>query len=145
MNTLTTLAAVLLFGAVAYIAWRAMSGLLSRAQYAEESARQLARKLAEAKAQQQAQLDVIERHAGGIGKRISETREIAEAVFANNPAIFAAAPGLIYWLKASDDFLVELMRVSHSDTEFQRHAAEARTAAIYQQVIEAIHLPGAVA
>jgi hypothetical protein len=45
---------------------------------------------------------------GGVLKRISEMREITEAIRKHQPELFQQEPGLIHWLSASDQFLCRL-------------------------------------
>ncbi len=53
-------------------------------------------------------LDVMRSNVGGIGKRISESAQIAEAIQSNAPELFKRCPSLAYWLHANDQFLVSL-------------------------------------
>lgn len=53
-------------------------------------------------------LGIIERHGGGIEKRISEHQEILAAITTRQPALFNDEPGLKYWLSANNDFFIAL-------------------------------------
>lgn len=53
-------------------------------------------------------LQLLERSQGGVHKRISEVREITEAIRLRHPELFKDEFGLTYWLSATDDFLCEL-------------------------------------
>lgn len=77
---------------------------------------------------------------GGIGKRIAECREIAETLQQHAPAVFKKEPGLIYWIEATDQFLVELHAAAGSDPEHER-VAKSRSGAIYHQVHAETGLP----
>ena len=135
MNVTFPLIALLLAGAAFYGGWRVTRRLRANVLSNRSLTLQLKHELADAQAFRASLEAVLKNNTGGVGKRISETRQIAEAVFAHNPAIFAAAPGLIHWLKATDEFLVELMRSSHTDDEYQRHVAGSQSAAIYQHIL----------
>lgn len=80
--------------------------------------------------------------AGGVGKRISECREITEAIQRYAPELFTMEEGLIYWLEATDQFLCNLYEVYREEPDpVQDHCATARSAAIYQSVHEQTGLP----
>ncbi|MYM92487.1 hypothetical protein [Duganella vulcania] len=51
---------------------------------------------------------VVNSSVGGIGKRLSESVEIATAIHTQAPQIFSQCEGLARWLRANDQFLVEL-------------------------------------
>ncbi|MFZ5525929.1 MAG: hypothetical protein ACOZE7_04670 [Pseudomonadota bacterium] len=53
-------------------------------------------------------LQLLERSQGGVHKRISEVREVAEAIRLRHPELFKDEFGLTYWLSATDDFLCGL-------------------------------------
>jgi len=76
---------------------------------------------------------------GGVGKRISECREITEALSKHAPDVFKAEPGLIYWLGATDQFLVEL-NDSLGDP-LQDRLAAIRSQAIYLAIHEHNDIP----
>lgn len=78
---------------------------------------------------------ILNSSGGGIGKRISECREIAEAVSKRAPELFKTEPGLIYWLEATDQVLLALFEI---DREWygpnQERCATSRSALIYQDI-----------
>jgi len=79
---------------------------------------------------------------GGVGKRISECREITEALSNHAPTVFKAEPVLIYWLEATDQFLVELYEINRErNGPVQDHCATARSALVYQAVHDSTGLP----
>ena len=51
---------------------------------------------------------VLNTNVGGIGKRLSESAEIAEAIQLHAPDLFKQCEGLAYWLHANDQFLANL-------------------------------------
>lgn len=51
----------------------------------------------------------INAEGGCVFKRITEIREITEAIRKHGPELFQQEPGLIHWLKASDEFLCSLL------------------------------------
>jgi len=80
---------------------------------------------------------VLERKTGGVGKRISECREIAETLFAVAPAVYEEEPSLIHCLQATDEFLVEVDRLLPAD-DIRAHAANSRSPEIYKQIRKAV-------
>lgn len=63
---------------------------------------------------------VIDRYAGGIDKRISESVEIMDAIHDHAPELPAQCGGLVYWLNATNGFLRELKFVAQDRLEFTR-------------------------
>lgn len=51
---------------------------------------------------------VLNASVGGISKRLSESTEIVETINHLAPELFRKDNGLIYWLHANDQFLVQL-------------------------------------
>lgn len=51
---------------------------------------------------------VLNASVGGISKRLSESTEIVETLDRLAPELFKKDDGLIYWLHANDQFLVQL-------------------------------------
>lgn len=43
--------------------------------------------------------------SGGVHKRIDEIREVAEAILKHQPDLYQRVPGLLFWLRAEDEFL----------------------------------------
>lgn len=84
---------------------------------------------------------------GGIGKRIAECREIAAALQQHAPEVFKNEPGLIYWIEATDQFLVELHAATGSNPA-QERMANSRSGQVYNHVRTAAGLsfrPGSLA
>lgn len=123
-----------------YAYWRANRAMLS-AQY------RLARALEESTAQADAigsYRQVLLKQAGGLGKRISECREITSELLHHNPELFSKEQGLVYWLDATDQFLCALHAVycRHEGADpVMEHCASARSDTIYQRVYDATGLP----
>ncbi len=84
--------------------------------------------------------DTLETSNGGVGKRIAECREIAEAIFTQAPATFEQETGLIHWIQATDRFLVELDQLAPQNP-IRAHVANSRSAEIYQRIHRAIGTP----
>lgn len=57
-------------------------------------------------------LRVLNANTGGISKRISESAEIAEAIYSFSPDLFRQCKGLAYWLHANDQFLTSLYAIA---------------------------------
>jgi len=100
---------------------------------------QLAQEINHHKARTSAILEAL-KTTGGIGKRIAECREIAETLQLHAPAVFKKEPGLIYWIEATDQFLVDLHAAAGNDPE-QGRVAKSRSGAIYHQVHAETGLP----
>ncbi|MGF6440196.1 hypothetical protein [Paraburkholderia youngii] len=71
---------------------------------------------------------VLDTNVGGIGKRVSESVEIAEALQKHAPEVFKANRGLAYWLHANDQFLHALYDATaeHVDPVQRRRVHEVR-------------------
>lgn len=80
---------------------------------------------------------VLERSAGGVGKRIAENREIAEALFTYAPAIYEERHGLVYLLQATDQFLVELFQLT-PPCPTRTKIASSYSSEIYNQIHRAV-------
>lgn len=81
--------------------------------------------------------EVLSDHAGGIGKRISECREIAKAIERHSPEMYQREHGLIYWLAAMDQFLVALLGgydPTEPDHPMHTRMAAVNTSDIYSRV-----------
>lgn len=81
--------------------------------------------------------EVLSEHAGGIGKRISECREIAKAIERHSPEMYQREHGLIFWLAAMDQFLVALLGgydPSEPDHSMHTRMAAVNTSDIYSRV-----------
>ncbi|MBV8501300.1 MAG: hypothetical protein JO006_06255 [Paucibacter sp.] len=113
--------------------------------------------LAEAKAvyTQQAQRitayeQLLRAHLGGVGKRLADTREVAELIHRHAPGLLKEADGLAQLLHGNDDFLNRLFDAyvaADQDTGgMQARAAARRPAGVYADVFEAagVAAPGAV-
>ena len=73
---------------------------------------------------------ILGQHHGGVYKRIDENRELLELLQRDAPALLAAQPWVIGWLKSQDLFLQELAATidlpaikirSPSGYQFPRH------------------------
>lgn len=80
---------------------------------------------------------VLSFKTGGVGKRISECREITEALFTHVPDVFEQEKGLIYWLHATDQFFTAL-DATMLPNDVREHCANSYSAEIYSQVYRAI-------
>lgn len=80
---------------------------------------------------------VLERSAGGVGKRIAECREIAEAMFTYAPAIYEQRHGLVHLLQATDQFLVELDQLA-PPCPTRAKVANSYSSEIYKQIHRAV-------
>lgn len=136
--TLNIILAVLLIMA-AFAFYRSHQSLISERRSNREYCEQLAQEIAITKARTNAIRKALET-TGGIGKRIAECREIAETLQLHAPAVFNKEPGLIYWIEATDQFLVELHAAAGSDQNHER-VAKSRSGAIYHQVHAETGLP----
>ena len=98
---------------------------------------ELQNKLSDISEQNDCYREVVAFRLGGVGKRIAECRDITESIFAKRPELFDEVPGLIYWLQATDSFLVHL----HSCgvvSETQDRIARSRSSDIYELVSESL-------
>lgn len=80
---------------------------------------------------------VLASNAGGVGKRISECREIAEAIQRHSPDLYEREHGMVFWLSAMDEFLVALHSAYDPGGEGdlgQARLATSRDADIYRLV-----------
>lgn len=85
---------------------------------------------------------IMKSSAGGVGKRLSECREITESILRHSPELFTKEDGLLYWLEATDQFLSELYEVYREDPDpVQDHCAAARSTAVYQAAHDKTGLP----
>lgn len=83
--------------------------------------------------------EVLSEHAGGIGKRISECREIAKAIERHSPDMYQREHGLIFWLAAMDQFLVALLGgydPTERDHSMHTRMAEVNSSEIYKRIQE---------
>ena len=82
--------------------------------------------------------------AGGVGRRIEETRAAAHAIQKHGPELFSNVENLGRWLKGTDDFLLELLDVyaeADQDTNnSQSRLAVQRPASIYQSVFDGANI-----
>ncbi|XHS78140.1 hypothetical protein ACFJGW_20820 [Burkholderiaceae bacterium UC74_6] len=89
-------------------------------------------------------------HQGGVGKRLADTREIAELIHRHAPGLLKEAEGLAHLLHGNDDFLVRLLDAyvaSDQDTGgMQSRAAARKPAGVYADVFETagVPAPGAI-
>jgi hypothetical protein len=51
---------------------------------------------------------ILERHSGGVFKRIDENRELLELLRKDAPELLTKQPWIESWLRSQDDFLNEL-------------------------------------
>lgn len=85
---------------------------------------------------------ILNSSGGGIGKRISECREIAETVIRHAPELFKTEPSLIYWLEATDQVLVALFEIDREWYDpHQERCAASKSALIYQDIHDKSGLP----
>ena len=89
-------------------------------------------------------------HLGGVGKRVADTREVAELIHRHAPGLLKEADGLAHLLHGNDDFLNRLLDAyvaADQDTGgMQLRAAVSKPAGIYTDVFETagVPAPGAV-
>lgn len=75
----------------------------------------LAEEIQELRRQLGTVLEVIDRSAGGVEKRILEQQEIVAAITARQPVLFQAEPGLKHWLNANNEFFRALKSAAASE------------------------------
>jgi len=84
-------------------------------------------------------------HQGGVGKRLADTREIAELIHRHAPGLLKEAEGLAHLLHGNDDFLSRLLDAyvaADQDTGgMQVRAAARKPAGVYADVFEAAGVP----
>lgn len=62
---------------------------------------------------------ILERHYGGVYKRIDENRELLDVLQREAPELLAKRPWIVGWLEAQDGFLCDLEAVvSPTDVQF---------------------------
>ncbi len=89
-------------------------------------------------------------HLGGVGKRVADTRELAELIHRHAPGLLKEVKGLAHLLHGNDDFLNKLLDTyvaAEQDTGgAQLRAAASKPAGVYADVFEAagVSAPGAV-
>lgn len=142
MNTITAVT-VLTIVCGACCAIRAIQHLRAELDLAQKQRLHLVEELEECRKHCEAVDIVLHRTTGGIGARISEAREIAEAIFDQASSVFRREPGLLAWLEANDRFLVELMTAAKIQDPFQQQGANRRTSKIYRRIRRVITLPEA--
>jgi hypothetical protein len=57
-------------------------------------------------------VQILDSSVGGLSKRLSESQEIVETISRLDPELFKRDKGLIYWLHANDQFLVQLAKAA---------------------------------
>ena len=75
---------------------------------------------------------VLRSTAGGIGKRVADTREIALAIQQHAPQLYKDVEGLAYSLSASDEFLVKLLSL-YGESDQDASQIQARLGMTYPQ------------
>lgn len=136
---MSTLLIVLLAASTAGLGY-ACNRLLASRRSSYEYARLQGEELHACKNELAAIRAVLDGTTGGVGKRIIECRETVDAIFTHAPGAYTKAPSLIYWLEATDQFLVELQRVAHLDP-VQDRIASPRSPEVYERVHDVIGLP----
>lgn len=93
---------------------------------------------------------VLRGHLGGVGKRLADTREMAELIHSRAPGLLKEADGLAHLLHGNDDFLGRLLdayiAADQDQGGAQLRAAVRKPAGIYADVFDAAGkpAPGAV-
>jgi hypothetical protein len=91
---------------------------------------------------------VLNANVGGISKRITESVEIADAIYRQSPDLFKSCDGLAYWLHANDQFLNALYNAAAEgiDPDHRRRVHEIRKdgrRGILSRIYESAGLPSA--
>ena len=99
-------------------------------------------------AQQVARMSAYEQllrgQSGGVGKQLADTREVAELIHRQAPALLRESNGLAQLLHGHDEFLGQLLDAylaADQDGGAQARAAARQPAGIYADVFEAAGLP----
>ncbi|MFG6458946.1 hypothetical protein [Roseateles sp. BYS96W] len=93
---------------------------------------------------------LLQGHLGGVGKRLADTREVAELIQRHAPGLLKEADGLAHLLHGNDEFLSQLLNVyvaaDQDAANAQLRAAARRPAGVYADVFEAagVAAPGSI-
>lgn len=83
--------------------------------------------------------------AGGLPKRLTEGRQIIAVIELQAPELLTENSGLVYWLHANEQFLLELANVARLNFEHPFHRAiKADSEAVFNRLYALCGLPAPV-